>query len=303
MLHASLLGDVFMFELLVATSFYVETLYPDWGQRMEIQRPIHKEKTEYQDLEIFENNRFGRVLALDGVIQTTSNDASIYSEMMVHVPFLSHGNVKKVLIVGGGDGSVLLEALRYKSLEKAIVVDIDSSVVTTTKKWMPDICKDAFEDPRAEVVIQDASVYVKECDCKFDVIICDSTDPFGPGAVLFSEEFYGNCKKCLAPGGVFVNQNGVPFIQKDEMNLTLKNRAPHFKQTTFYVVAMPTYIGGFMALGFATDNETLQQVSVETLEERARSVEGGFLYYNPEIHKASFALPAFMKKNCESSPK
>lgn len=292
-----------MFELLAATCFYAETLYPDWGQRMEISKPIHQEKTEYQDLVVFENNRFGRVLALDGVIQTTSKDAAIYSEMMVHVPFLSHGNVKKVLIVGGGDGSVLLEALRYKNLEKAVVVDIDSGVVTTAKKWMPEICKDAFEDPRTEVVIQDASLYVKECKEKFDVIICDSTDPFGPGVVLFSEEFYGNCKKCLTSGGVFVNQNGVPFIQKDEMNLTLKNRNPHFKETTFYVVAMPTYIGGFMALGWASDNEKLQQVSLETLEERVKNIEGEFLYYTPKVHKASFALPAFMIKNCESGCK
>jgi spermidine synthase len=285
-----------MFELLAAACFYVETLYPDWGQRMEVKEVLYEEKTDYQDLIIFENSRFGRVLALDGVIQTTYADADIYSEMLVHVPFLAHGDVKNVLIIGGGDGGVLRQALRYKNLERAVVVDIDASVVSSTKRWMPKICGDAFEDPRTEVVIQDATLYVKECSTKFDVIICDSTDPFGPGAVLFTDEFYGDCKKCLTPGGVFVNQNGVPFLQKEELSLTLKNRSPHFKDVGFYVVAMPTYIGGFMALGWATDNEHLLQLPLEVLKQRFENIEGDFLYYTPEVHKAAFAIPSFMKQ-------
>ncbi len=221
---------------LIATGlFYIETLYPEWGQRIEIQQVLHEEKTDCQDLLIFENSRFGRVLALDGVIQTTYADASIYSEMMVHVPILAHGKAKKVLIIGGGDGSVLLEVLRHKEIEKAVVVEIDASVVSTVKQWMPNICKAAFEDPRAELLIQDAALYVQQCQTEYDIIICDSTDPFGPGAPLFTSEFYSYCKRCLTPGGILVNQNGVPFLQKEELALTLKNRGPHFKHTSFYV--------------------------------------------------------------------
>lgn len=285
-----------MFEILAAGFFYTETLYPEWGQQMQIEKILHEEKTECQDLVIFENSRFGRVLALDGVIQTTYADAAIYAEMLVHVPFLAHGAVRKVLVIGGGDGSVLQEALRYKQLEKATVVEIDASVVAMTKEWMPEICGSAFEDARTEVLIQDATQFVQSTPEKYDVIICDSTDPQGPGAVLFTEEFYGHCKQCLAPGGIFVNQNGVPFLQKEELDLTLRNRAPHFDQVSFYLVAMPTYVGGFMALGWATDNLDYLQVPLETLQQRGRQVEGEFLYYTPEIHKASFALPAFMKR-------
>jgi spermidine synthase len=285
-----------MIAYLAASLFYTETLYPEWRQQMEITKPLHEEQTDCQQMAIFENARFGRVLALDGVIQTTYADAEMYSEMLVHVPFLAHGNVKKVLIIGGGDGSVLRQTLRYKGLEKAVNVDIDGDVVASTKRWMPAICGNAFEDPRAEVVIQDASIYVKHCATKFDVIICDSTDPIGPGAVLFTEEFYGDCKQCLSPGGIFVNQNGVPFLQKDELLLTLKNRGPHFKQVGFYLVSVPTYVGGHMALGWASDDATLSNVPLEVLRERVQSVDGDFLYYTPEIHRASFALPAFMKK-------
>jgi spermidine synthase len=285
-----------MLTFLATALFYTETLYPEWGQQMEIQKVLYEEKTDCQDLVIFENSRFGRVLALDGVIQITYADAAIYSEMIVHVPFLAHGNVKRLLIVGGGDGSVLKEALRYKGLEEATVVEIDASVIAMTKKWMPELCKNAFEDPRTRVVIQDAVDYVSASDSQFDVIICDSTDPVGPGAALFTEEFYGNCKRRLAPNGIFVNQNGVPFLQKEELSLTLQNRNPHFKHVGFYLVAVPTYVGGHMALGWASDNGEYARISLETLEERLKqnALEDLF-YYTPEVHKASFALPSFTK--------
>ncbi len=284
-----------MLLILAAGLIYSETLYPEWGQQMKMEEVLHEEKTEWQDLIIFENGLFGRVLALDGVIQTTYKDHAIYSEMMVHVPFLSHGNVKNVLIIGGGDGAVLKEALRYPGLERAVVVDIDASVVSMTKEWMPAVCGEAFNDPRGEVIIQDATLYVKDCPHQFDVIICDSTDPEGPGAVLFTEEFYGDCKKCLSPGGIFVNQNGVPFLQKEELSLTIRGRSPHFSDVGFYVVAMPTYVGGFMALGWASDNHQLREISLDVLKKRYQALQGDFLYYTPEIHQASFALPAFMK--------
>jgi spermidine synthase len=277
-------------------SYYLETLYPDWRQAMKVDEVIYEEKTAHQDLLIFENTRFGRVLALDGVIQTTYKDAKIYSEMMVHVPAMAHGNVKSVLIIGGGDGSVLKEALRYKSVESVVVVEIDPSVVETTKKWMPEICKDAFLDPKAKVVIQDAAEYVKNTSERFDLIICDSTDPFGPAAPLFTKEFYYNCKKCLKEKGIFVNQNGVPFLQKEEMDLTKENRAPYFNFTTYYVVAMPTYVGGHMILGWASDEKEYLDLSLETLSKRALEIEGDFIYYTPKVHQAAFALPAFMLK-------
>ena len=276
--------------------YYVETLYPDWRQSIKIENILYQQKTPYQHLVIFDSSRFGRVLALDGVIQTTYQDAAIYSEMMVHVPAIAHGNVKHVLIIGGGDGSVLKEVLRHKSVEQVVVVEIDPFVVDLTKKWMPEICAEAFVDPRANVVIQDATHYVKNCEETFDLILCDSTDAFGPAAPLFTKEFYSDCKKLLKERGIFVNQNGVPFLQKEEMELTKENRAPYFNFTTYYVVAMPTYVGGHMILGWASDEKEYLNLSLETLSKRALEVEGDFMYYTPKVHQAAFALPAFMLK-------
>ena len=253
---------------------------------------IHREKSDYWDLLIFENPLFGRVLAIDGTIQTTQADEAVYHEMMAHVPLLTHADPKTVLIIGGGDGGLLREVLRHPRIEKAILVEIDPSVIELTKKYMPTLCANAFNDPRTKIVIQDASVYVKESKETFDVILCDSTDPIGPGKVLFTEEFYGNCKARLNENGIFVNQNGVPFLQPDEIPLTRKNRSPHFKQTTYYIASIPSYAGGLMALGWASDKK--YRFSEKKLRERLSEISGEMKYYTPAIHKAAFALPQFM---------
>lgn len=161
---------------------------------------------------------------------------------------------------------------------------------------MPKVCQNAFSDPRAEIIIEDATKYLKQTVETFDLIICDSTDPFGPAAPLFTKEFYSDCKQRLNPKGIFVNQNGVPFLQKQEMLLTQENRRPYFDYVTYYVVAMPTYVGGHMVLGWASDEKVHLNVSIETLRDQAQRIEGECVYYTLEIHQAAFALPAFMLK-------
>lgn len=273
-------------------SGYQETLYPEWGQNFAIQERVHQEKSEFWDLAIFENSRFGRVFAIDGIIQLTEKDEFIYHEMMAHVPILAHGEAKSVLIIGGGDGGLLREVLRHESLEKIVQVEIDRNVIELSKKYLPTLSQGAFDNPRAKIVIQDAAAYVKETKDTFDVIICDSNDPEGPAKILFTSEFYGDCKKILNPNGIFVNQNGVPFVQKSELKLTLDNRQPHFKHVNFYVASVPTYVGGFMAFGWASDKK--YKVCEKVLRERLSKVKGKMQYYTPAIHRASFALPQYM---------
>ncbi|MBS0627275.1 MAG: polyamine aminopropyltransferase, partial [Verrucomicrobia bacterium] len=234
--------------MLLAES-YEESLYPHWRQVFEIKEKIYEEKTKEQHLLIFENEQFGKVLALDGIIQVTEKDEFVYHEMMTHVPLLAQGFVKKVLIIGGGDGGILREVLRHKSVEKAVLVEIDENVVVFSKNHLPMISQGAFNDPRVEVVIQDGCLFVKNSLEKFDVIICDSTDPVGPGAVLFTSEFYGDCHALLNEGGIFINQNGVPFLQIQELAETYKSRKTHFSEVGFYLGVVPTYVGGFMAFG------------------------------------------------------
>lgn len=280
----------------LAAEWYDETLYPEWRQTVRIDEILIQEKTELQDLTIFENSRLGRVLGLDGVVQTTQADEYVYHEMMVHVPLISHGHAEQVLIIGGGDGGILREVIRHKKVKKVVMVEIDGSVVDLSKKYLPTLSNGAFSDPRLELVITDGAKFVKETEERFDVIICDSTDPIGPGAVLFTQEFYGDCKNILKKDGIFVNQNGVPFLQPSEIKDTYQRRRPFFQDVGFYIAAIPSYFGGFLAMGWATDNTSYRNLTTQEIQERLQGIEGELKYYNAEIHSASFALPNFIKK-------
>jgi spermidine synthase len=283
---------LFAISSLCATGHYQESLYPAWRQTFEITQMIHQEKTDIWDVAIFENPAFGRVLAIDGTIQTTERDEFVYHEMLVHPALIAHGKASQVLIIGGGDGGALREVLRHKDVEKVVLVEIDRAIIDLTKLYMPTLSNGAFEDPRVEVVIQDAAVYLKETEKMFDVILCDSCDPIGACSVLFTKEFYGDCKNHLNVGGIFINQNGVPFMQKEEFHSSIKNRKAHFQNVTFYVAPVPTYAGGFMAFGWASDAK--YNIPLNTVKKRLEKVSGKMKYYTPAIQKGAFALPAFM---------
>ncbi|MCZ6862261.1 MAG: polyamine aminopropyltransferase [Alphaproteobacteria bacterium] len=271
--------------------WYEETLDPDLRQRLRISKVLHYEKTAHHDLMVFENPSLGRVLALDGAIQTTEGDEYVYHEMLVHTPILAHGRARRVLIVGGGDGGALRETLRHDSVEHAVLVDIDETVIALSRKYLPKINAGAFDDARAEIVIADGSSFVRRTENRFDVVIVDSTDPIGPGEALFSEAFYAGCKRCLTPGGILVTQNGVPAVQGNEVTQSYQRLRAHFADVTFYLAPVPTYHGGFMAFGWASDDVSLRATPLEKIEARYRAAEITTRYYNPEIHLAAFALP------------
>ncbi len=264
-----------------------------YTQRFEVTRVVYEKKTEFQDLIIFDTPAFGRVLALDGIIQTTERDEFTYHEMLAHVPIFAHGKVNTVLIVGGGDGGVLREVLRH-DIDKATLVDIDRAVIDVCREHMPGLSGGAFEDRRTRLVIADGVKFVAERDETFDVIIVDSTDPIGPGAALFRPEFYTNCKARLTPGGVLVMQNGVPFFQPDEVAETYRGLKPLFADATFYVTAVPTYIGGLMTLGWATDDASLRTLSEAVIAERVAKAGIETRYYAPPVHTGAFALPPYV---------
>ncbi len=280
-----------IFGAAVVTEFQ-EALYPEWRQTFAVEEMIAQEKTKFWDLAIFENKIFGKVMAIDGIVQITEKDEGAYHEMLVHVPLLSHSNPKSVLIIGGGDGGILREVLRHENIERVVQVEIDKTIIELSKKYFPSVSNGAFEDPRAKIVIQDGAHFVKTSEERFDVVIVDSNDPEGPAKMLFTSEFYGDCKKILHRNGILVNQNGVPFLQKEELHLTEERRKPHFKNVTFYVASVPSYTGGLMALGWASDMK--YRVSEKILQERLSKIKGKMHYYTPQIHKASFALPQFM---------
>ena len=275
--------------------WFDEVLHDGVGQRLEVDEVLFEGKTEFQDIQILRNRKFGKIMTLDGIVQTTEGDEFVYHEMFAHVPLLAHGNVKRVLIIGGGDGGLLEEVLKH-NVEHVTEVELDGGVVEISRKHLTSICGNAYDDPRTELIIGDGAKFVAETDQRYDAVLVDSTDPIGPGAVLFTREFYANCKRCLNPGGVLVTQNGVPFVQGDELKSSVSHFRTLFADGSAYVISCPTYALGFMALGWASDDAALRQQSVETIQARFDALGIDTQYYNPAIHVAAFALPNFMLK-------
>ena len=277
------------------TAWWEETLHEGARLGLKVGKRLHEIHGPHQHLEVFENPAFGRVLTLDGVVQTTEADEFFYHEMLAHVPILAHGAARRVLIVGGGDGGMLEEVLKHRGVEAAVLVDIDRTVVDVSRRFLRAICAEAFEDPRTELVIADGARYVAETESRFDVVIVDSPDPVGPAEVLFGQGFYAGCRRCLAPGGVVVTQNGVPFLQGEELRDSIGHLRRLFADARCYLTTVPTYFGGAMALGWASDDPALARVPLETLEARFAEAAVETRYYTPEVHKAAFALPRYIK--------
>jgi spermidine synthase len=273
---------------------FTETLPDGYGQQFRIDELLYEAKTDHQHLMIFKNAVFGRVMVLDGIVQTTEKDEFIYHEMMAHVPILAHGHARRVLIVGGGDGGLLREVTRHRKIDHVTQVEIDAQVIDLCRRYLPDHSQGAFDDPRVTIVIDDGIEFVRKTEARYDVILSDSTDPIGPGEALFREDFYAACRRCLSPGGVLVTQNGVPFLQLAEVESTARRIRRVFADWHFYAAAVPSYTGGIMAFAWGTDDGSLRHVDVEELKKRFAAAGIRTKYYTPEIHAASFALPKYI---------
>ncbi len=274
-----------------------ETLFDDLGFRMtyEVRRVIYEAETEHQHLVLFEHPFFGKMLMLDGATQVTTVDEFVYHEMVSHVPLLAHGHAEEVLIVGGGDCGVAEEVLKHKSVKRLTQVEIDASVIEFSKRHFPEFTKPVFADKRFDLIIADGMKYVAKTGRRFDVIIVDSTDPLGPGKVLFSQKFYAACSRCMTRGAVMVTQRGVPMLQSGELTAAIANFLKLFADAYCYVAAIPTYVGGHLAIGWATDNVKLRHASLETITSRYdRAGRFPTKYWTPEVHVAAFALPRFI---------
>jgi len=280
-----------------AKRWIAETLFDDLGFRMTfaVDKVLYQLRTEHQHLVLFEQPFFGKMLMLDGATQISEKDEFIYQEMMSHVPLFAHGNARDVLIIGGGDCGIAEEVLKHKSVKRLTQVEIDAKVIEFAKEHFPEFAGPVFADKRFECVIGDGARYVAKTDRRFDVIIVDSTDPQGPGKILFGQKFYAGCRRCLNKGGVLVTQNGVPFFQNDELAATMSKLRRLFADASCYVAAIPVYVGGHMALGFASDDTRLRRHRAATIARRYRK-SGGFAtkYWTPEHHVAAFAPPRFI---------
>lgn len=282
----------------VTTDCWVnETLYEGWGQRFLVERELARVKSAFQEIVVFESRTHGLVMVLDGVIQITERDEFAYQEMLTHVPILAHGAARQVLIIGAGDGGVLRRVLLHPQVAQATMVEIDGEVIRLSKELLPAIGGEAWQDPRSEIIVGDGIEFVRQASAgQFDVIIVDSTDPIGVGEVLFTDEFYANCARILGDRGIVVNQSGVPFMQSQELRETSKRRVKFFRHVTCYLVAVPTYVGGFMALGWAGKDPAMTNLPASEI--RTRAAAAGLLgrtrYWTPEIHVSAFNLPPYI---------
>ena len=283
------------------SEWFTETLHADLGQRIRIDEVIYKHKTPFQSLLIFKNKLLGKVLSLDGIVQTTEADEFIYHEMLCHVAMLAHDCPKSVLVIGGGDGGTLREVVKHRSVEKVILVELDSNVIEACQKHLPTLSAGAFEDPRLELIIGDGYDYVVSTDHTHDIILIDSPDPVGPATRLFSSQFYQNCGRILSKSGVLVTQNGVPFVQGAELLNGAKLLSENFHDVAFYLAPVPTYQGGAMAFGWASNFPELRKVSLDELEQRFAKAALATSYYDPAIHLSCFTTPKWISNLLHNS--
>jgi spermidine synthase len=255
-----------------------------------VKRKIFSKKTPYQKLEIFDTNLFGKYLVLDGITQTTEKDEFFYHEMMVHLPFLYHGNAKKVLIIGGGDGGILKQALKYP-IEEAHLAEIDKDVIDATIKYMPSLWGKSFEDRRSKIFIGDGLKFVKKFRNYFDITILDLTDPSGPSKFLYSTKFYKDVKNALKKDGIVLTQSGTFPSMIDDIQMVKKNLSSVFRFVKTHLGIVPSFGIGLNSYTIASG--TSLEIDLKTLQNRYKKFKLDTKYYTPELHLSSGFLPQF----------
>jgi len=252
-----------------------------------VNKVLYHTKSPYQEILVFENPFFGKVLVLDGVVQLTEKDEFIYHEMLAHVPLMAHPEPKKVLIIGGGDGGTLREVLKHKTVEEAVLVDIDKEVIETSKKFFPTLSK-AFDDPRAIVVNEDGFKYLQDYENEFDVIIVDSTDPVGYAYALTTEEFFKMVFRALKEGGIYVGQSESIHYHLDTVRRFQNNLKAVFPIVDLYTAVIPTYAGYWWTFSIASKKYNVRE------PKRVKDFETK--YYSEGVHKSSFLSEELYEK-------
>jgi spermidine synthase len=267
--------------------WYTEKQTKNLGITCRVSKTYHTEKTDFQNLALIQTEQFGKMLVLDGAVQTTEEDEFVYHEMIAHVPMFTHSNPKRVLVVGGGDGGAVREILKHKSVEKVTLVEIDKAVVEVSRKYLPQISC-ALDDNKAEVLITDGIKYIAEHKNEFDVILVDSTDPIGPAVGLFSLDFYKNIFEALKDDGIFVAQTESPFFNTDLIKSTFSDIKSVFPITKLYLCSIPTYPSGLWSFTMGSKKYNPLDANIK------EHVDFKTKYYNKDIHKSCFILPEFV---------
>ncbi|MGN0341835.1 MAG: polyamine aminopropyltransferase [Roseburia sp.] len=281
---------------------WFDELYTDHAKlSVHIDKQLFSGESEYQRIDVFESQEYGKFVALDGDIVFSEKDEFIYDEMVTHVPMAVHPDVKKVLIIGGGDGGVARELLRYESIESIDVVETDVMFVDVCRDIFPEIAV-ALEDPKVRVYYDDGLRFLRNKHEVYDLIINDSTDPFGHTEGLFTKEFYGSCYKALKSDGIMVYQHGSPFYKEDEMACRSMHRKVFrsFPISRVYQAYIPTCPSGYWLFGFASKK---YHPLNDFVPERWKALHINTRYYTANLHQGSFMLPKFVEDLLEQEEK
>lgn len=274
--------------------WFSERHTPNVKLSIKVEKQLYSGQSDYQRIDIYESKEFGRFLTLDGFMMLTEKDEFIYHEMITHVPMMVHPNPEHVLIIGAGDGGAVRELVKYENVKQIDLVEIDEMVVDVCRKYLPKTAC-ALDDPRLQIHYEDGLKYIRSCEDQYDLIIVDSTDPFGPGEGLFTREFYGSCYKALRKDGIMVNQHESPFYQEDvaAMQRAHKRIVESFPISYVYQAHIPTYPSGHWLFGFASKKyhpvDDLKREAFKDAKLHAR-------YYNPNLHVGAFSLPTYVEE-------
>lgn len=266
---------------------------PDVKHSIRVTRHLYSKRSEYQQIDIFDTPEFGRVLSLDGNVMLTERDEFIYDEMITHVPMAVHPNIRDVLVIGAGDGGVVRELARYENIRRIDLVEMDPQVIEACRVWLPEnACR--LDDSRVHIFFDNALRFIRRRTDAYDLIIVDSTDPFGPSEGYFTREFYGICFNALHDDGIMVNQQGSPFYKQDAeaMQRSHKRIVSTFPISRVYQAHIPTYAAGYWLFGFASkkyhpiDDLCAEKWLAHNLKTK---------YYTTKLHVGAFYLPAFLE--------
>lgn len=267
---------------------------PDVKHSIRVNRHLYSKKSDYQQIDIFDTPEFGRVLTLDGNVMLTERDEFIYDEMMTHVPMAVHSGIRDVLVIGAGDGGVVRELARYDRVERIDLVELDPQVVEACRTYLPENAS-RLNDTRVHIYFDNALRFIRRCKDAYDLIIVDSTDPYGPSESYFTREFYGMCYNALHGDGILVTQQGSPFFKHDADAMQRSHRlvAGTFPVCRVYQAHIPTYAAGYWLFGFASKKyhpvDDLDAVKWQSLHLDTQ-------YYTTKLHVGAFYLPAFLEK-------
>ena len=265
---------------------------PDVKHSLRVNRHLYSKKSDYQQIDIYDTPEFGKVLTLDGNVMLTERDEFIYDEMITHVPMAVHPNVQDVLVIGAGDGGVVKELARYECIQSIDLVEMDEQVVNACRQYLPEnACR--LDDKRVHIYFDNALRFIRRRKAQYDLIIVDSTDPFGPSEGYFTREFYGICYNALKDDGIMVNQQGSPFYRHDAqaMQRSHKRIVNTFPISRVYQAHIPTYAAGYWLFGFASKKyHPVRDLNEEGWNRRGIETR----YYNTDLHRGAFSMPNYV---------